>query len=164
VERSNRRPPPALSLLDLYRLAACLFPYGLFVAIVWMRLVRRYRVENLDEIRQAYRRLVMEAKGPVLLCSTHPTLADAAVIVWACGTPWSYLAHPTRFPWIVTDPVLFRAFRLQSWLGILFKSIYVRQGAGFDANRNAIARLDRVLERNASQVQGGIARLAGATA
>jgi 1-acyl-sn-glycerol-3-phosphate acyltransferase len=121
------------------------FWWVLYFAIAWLRLFRGYRIEDRASVRAAYRRLALTAKGGLVICSTHPTRADAALLLWALASPRTYRRYPARYPWVVTDPGLFRVLRWGTFWGWFWKCVYVRQGAGLGRNRRSRQRLDRLL-------------------
>ena len=58
----------------------------------------RYRFQNLNESREAYRR-VTAASGPLLICSNHLTYLDPVLLHYAFGShPWYFLNYK-RFAW-----------------------------------------------------------------
>lgn len=134
-------------LLELHRQVAQVCAWGLFAGIAWLRFGRRYRIADLRGIRRRYRELALGTRGPLLICATHPTRADALLVLWALASPVTYVLHQSRYPWVVTDPGLFPSLRMQRWLGLLWKSVYVSQGAGLGVNRATVDKLDRVLAK-----------------
>lgn len=146
--RSSSRYRRAGFPLEAHRAVAQFFAWGLFFVFAWLKLGRRYRIADLARIRGTYRSLAVEARGPLVICATHPTRADGPVLLWALASPLTYLRHPSRYPWIVADPGLFRFPRLQKSLGLFWKSVYIRQGAGLKKNESTIQRIERLLDRN----------------
>lgn len=79
-----------LGLLVLLPLAGIV----IFILVV----VRKYRVENITEIRREYHRLCGN-KVPLLLCANHLTMIDSMIIHWALSGTFWYACHYNRFAW-----------------------------------------------------------------
>jgi len=47
-----------------------------------------WRIENVRELRERYRRLRAESRAPLLVCANHLTLVDSFLVAWALGSPF----------------------------------------------------------------------------
>ena len=65
----------------------------------WIKLVKRYRIHNLSQIRQEFEELSSKGQGPVVYCANHLTLIDSMLIIWALAPARKYVKHPELFPW-----------------------------------------------------------------
>jgi 1-acyl-sn-glycerol-3-phosphate acyltransferase len=117
-----------LTLLPFRARAAHTFQreVGRLSSIVWvltiafiLRVLMRYRVRDVAQVRTRYRALVKEREGPLLICPNHLTMMDSAVIAWALGGSWWYLFHYSRIPWNLPEYYNFASqwpARIGAWL------------------------------------------------
>ena len=80
--------------------------FGRLSAIFWipasafvLRVIMRYRIKDVTELRERFRTLVRETDKPILICPNHLTMADSALVTWALGGSWWYLFRYRWVPW-----------------------------------------------------------------
>ncbi len=71
-------------------------PCSVFV----MRILRKNRIEGVEEARKIYREALASGR-PTLICCNHLTMVDSAYLHWALAPLWEYLLHFQRFSWNV---------------------------------------------------------------
>ncbi len=75
------------------------FPYWGTFLIALMRFVRRYKVQQLREVRRQYKQLKRSAEGPMIVCSNHLTKIDSAILNWSLASIFSYMRSFKMFSW-----------------------------------------------------------------
>ena len=74
-------------------------PIWVTFSILVMRFHFRYRIENVQGVREQYRKIRSQSDAPLLLCANHLTLVDSFLIAWALGSGGYWLTHPDELPW-----------------------------------------------------------------
>lgn len=127
---------------------------GHLLAVVWvplaaflMRFVMGYRIRNAAELRQRYRRMVRNSDAPLLICPNHLTLIDSALVAWALGGSWWYLAHYSGLPWNVPEETNFASTWISRVVTWVTKCIPVRRGGDREQVAAVRDRLCHLLER-----------------
>lgn len=95
-----------LARVDIIRLRwqrfwgnVAIFPLGGAIVLILI-IIRRYRIENIKEIRRQYRDVMLSGR-PVLICANHLTLIDSVVMQWAFASQLRYLFNYRWFSWNV---------------------------------------------------------------
>ncbi len=127
---------------------------GRLSSIVWvlpiafiLRVLMRYRIRDVAQVRTRYRALVKESDGALLICPNHLTMMDSAVIAWALGGSWWYLFHYSRIPWNLPEYNNFASLwptRVGAWLT---KCIPVIRGGRREDVSRVIKRVQHLLSR-----------------
>ncbi|MDX1393248.1 MAG: 1-acyl-sn-glycerol-3-phosphate acyltransferase [Gemmatimonadota bacterium] len=141
---------------------------GRILAVIWlpaagfaMRVVMRYRVPNVSEIRRRYRRMVKEADSPILICANHLTMVDSAVVAWALGGSWWYLFNYRRLPWNLPEQTNY-GFNWFNRVGVwILKCIPIRRGGRREDVSSALKRVQYLLTRGDTAIifaEGGRSR------
>ena len=127
---------------------------GRSLSIVWvlliafiLRVLMRYHVRDVVQVRTRYRELVKETDRPLLICPNHLTMMDSAVIAWALGGSWWYLFHYSRIPWNLPEYNNYASqwpTRVGAWLT---KCIPVIRGGRREDISRVIKRVQHLLSR-----------------
>ncbi len=141
---------------------------GRLSAVVWvpsiafvLRVLLGYRIRNASDVRQRFRKLVREHKGPLLICANHLTMADSALVAWALGGSWWYVLNYRRMPWNLPE---YRNFafswinRLAAWIA---KCIPVIRGGSREHVSGVLQRIQHLLSRGETALifaEGGRSR------
>lgn len=136
-------------------------PLWIPLATAVMRLRYGWRIEGAGELRAAYRRICSEARGPILVCANHLTMADSFVVAWALGSPLFYLRHPSRLPWNTPERTNFATTWWSRLAIYLMKCVPIERGADRAAVAGTLERLVALLRRGESVLifpEGGRSR------
>ena len=112
-----------------------------------MRVLMRYHIKDVAQVRARYRALVKERKHPLLICPNHLTMMDSAVIAWALGGSWWYVFHYSRMPWNLPEYNNFASqwpTRIGAWIT---KCIPVIRGGRREDVSRVIKRVQHLLAR-----------------
>jgi 1-acyl-sn-glycerol-3-phosphate acyltransferase len=84
---------------------ACILLRPIFytILIVWMRLVRGYRLRDLAGVRRRYRSFRAQHPGPIVLCPNHLTQIDSVLTIWALVPWWRSLFTPSWIAWNIPE-------------------------------------------------------------
>lgn len=74
-----------------------LFLYALIAALC--RFLFRYQIQNRAGIRQQFLSACEQVPSGLLICANHLSFVDSILIIYALGSPWTYLRHYKRFAW-----------------------------------------------------------------
>jgi len=124
--------------LQVQRRIAHGFTFATYHSILgWMKLSRRYRIDDLTRTRAEFRRLIREANGPVLICPNHLTLIDSLIALWALAPAWRYFLKPGLMAWNLPEKRNFHdrglGLRAVTYLGKCIA--IVRQGPSAETQR-----------------------------
>jgi 1-acyl-sn-glycerol-3-phosphate acyltransferase len=127
---------------------------GRFSSIFWipsivftLRVLMRYRVKNVVELRKRYRALIKQSDGPVLICANHLTMVDSAILAWALGGSWWYVFHYRRMPWNLPEQNNFASTWISQFAAWVTKCLpVVRDGPRQQVSR-VIKRVQYLLSR-----------------
>jgi len=138
-------PRPSLldrTLLGFQRTTSFLFyPVVAIATVVWVRWVRRFSIEDAEEVRAEFRRMVDEAPTPVVLCSNHLTLVDSIILTWGLVPPLGYLRRYSLFPWSVPERTNFSGTVFWRIVAFLGKCVYVTRGGPRKEVNRTLARI-----------------------
>jgi len=104
-----------------------------------------WRIENVRELRERYRRLRAESRAPLLVCANHLTLVDSFLVAWALGSPFWYLTHFPSLPWNLPEERNFAASWWSRALVYAMKCLPIRRGADRKEGALVLARLAHLL-------------------
>ncbi len=141
---------------------------GRLSAVIWvptiafvLRVLLGYRIRDVGQVRQRFRSLMREHKGPLLICANHLTMADSALVAWALGGSWWYVVNYRRMPWNLPEYHNF-AFnwvnRAAAWIA---KCIPVRRGGSREHVSSVLRRIQHLLSRGETALifaEGGRSR------
>lgn len=134
--------------LEIQRAASrCLFVFFGSLMHVLFHFKFKYKVENLKKLRKEYKKLLREAKGPVLICTNHLTLIDSIIQAVILGSISSYFFNFKNLPWNLPEKTNFYHkfhWRLICYLG---KCIPVIRKASPKEAKESTDKMLYVLER-----------------
>jgi hypothetical protein len=123
-------------------------PIWVTASVLVMRFYFRYRIRNVDQLREQYRRIRAQSDAPILVCANHLTLVDSFTIAWALGSGVYWLRHPDELPWNTPEATNFGRTWLARMLIFLAKCIPITRGG-------AREEVGQVLERVKHLLAGG---------
>ncbi|MFW7380557.1 MAG: lysophospholipid acyltransferase family protein [Oligoflexus sp.] len=111
----------------------------------------RYRCCNLQEIRDAVRKLEQEnLQRPILICANHLTMIDSLLIIWFLYDFPTYLKTFRRFPWNVPELQNFGKNPLLRLMCYLGKCIYVERSGSLETKKLTLSKLAYLLDEGES--------------
>jgi hypothetical protein len=114
--------------------------YGALAA--WMKFAQRYRIPELQRVREEFLAQAGRERGPLLICANHLTLIDSLVIQWALTSSWRFVWRRDVFAWNLPDKHNLATFWWWRVLGYFGKCIpVVRKGTAEQAKQT----LDKVI-------------------
>ena len=115
-----------------------------------MRFYGRFTIENLQEVRRAYREAANDPT-PLVICSNHLTFIDSALITWAIGSgPW-YVMNFKRFSWNLPAGDFFKKKAFHRFVGLIAKCIFIYRN-GSKEHKQSVIDLCTQLVRNGEVV------------
>jgi hypothetical protein len=137
--------PARRGRLALQRVVARLLsPLSLLAVWIGVRWVWRLDLESPGETRRLYRELTRD-RTPLLICATHLTLFDSALIAWALAAPGWYLLRFRALPWNVPEERNFAATWKQRALSYVYKCVPVRRGGDRAGVADTLERFSHLL-------------------
>jgi hypothetical protein len=134
--------------------------YGALAA--WMTFAQRYRIPELQRVREEFMAQAGDQRGPLLICANHLTLIDSLVIQWALAPWWRFAWRRDLFAWNLPDKRNLATFWWWRVLGYFGKCIpVVRKGTAAQA-RQTLDKVTWLLRRGQSVVifpEGGRSRV-----
>lgn len=125
---------------------ALLLPFG-GALILLMKYFRGYRIENMAEIRQAFKEIWSEKareNTPLVICANHLTFIDSALIIWALASNFWYLFNYKAFTWNLPAGDFFKK-KLHYHLTLYLTKCIFLDRKGTPAHKNAVLNLCRYL-------------------
>jgi 1-acyl-sn-glycerol-3-phosphate acyltransferase len=141
-------PPRARLAVELQRaISRLLSPIWLpgAIAVLWLGL--GYRVNGIKGLRQQFRRIRRETRGPLLVCANHLTMIDSAIIAWALGSPAWYLLNFSAIPWNLPERRNFAYSPLSEILSYVMKCLPITRGGERAQVAEVLARFIFLLSR-----------------
>lgn len=138
---------PRLHLAVQREIARLISPFSFLVMWIVLRLVLGYRIENLGEVRRAYRGAWLRSDAPLLVCANHLTMIDSFLITWSLGSPAWFMWHFAAVPWNVPERVNFAATWWQRVLVYVLKCVPIQRGGRRTEVAGALTRLSYLLSR-----------------
>jgi 1-acyl-sn-glycerol-3-phosphate acyltransferase len=122
-------------------------PIWVTASVLMMRLFFRYRIANVVELREQYRRIRAQSDAPMLICANHLTLVDSFVIGWALGSNAYWLRHPDELPWNTPEATNFGRTWIARSLIFLAKCIPITRGGAREDVGGVLERVKYLLGR-----------------
>ncbi len=117
------------SLARQRRFSHIAFPVFAVLVFLAFRIFKGYRIAQLSSVRKEFRRLMGEAKGPVVICPNHLTMIDSVILMWALASPLYYWSNFHRLAWNIPAVENFASSRLLRIVCYLGKCLPIdRQG------------------------------------
>ncbi|MBN1689054.1 MAG: 1-acyl-sn-glycerol-3-phosphate acyltransferase [Candidatus Omnitrophica bacterium] len=134
--------------LHLQRIIGWLtFPIWGGICILLLRLVGRYRIERIREIRRRFKEIQRVTRGPIIICANHITKIDSALINWGLASVLSYMKSFRFFSWNLPERERYKnnpVLRLVCYLG---SCIPVDRGGDRDGVQKALDKLTYLLRK-----------------
>ncbi|HEX7486024.1 MAG TPA: lysophospholipid acyltransferase family protein [Vicinamibacterales bacterium] len=127
----------------------------------WMR-CRRYRIPDLRSTRAEFAALVLERRGPLLVCANHLTLIDSLIIQWALAPGWRLFVRPDWFFWNLPDKYNMSVNPFLRVLGYFGKCVLVHRKGPPEEARRALDKVAFLMARGQSVLvfpEGGRSRV-----
>jgi 1-acyl-sn-glycerol-3-phosphate acyltransferase len=131
------------------------------VSVFVLRVVMRYRIENLRELRKRFRQLARETREPILICPNHLTMVDSALVTWALGGTWYYLRNYKRVPWNLPEYHNFASVWFTRAMAWATKCIPVVRGGHREGVSRVLKRVQHLMTRGDTAIifaEGGRSR------
>lgn len=91
-----------------------------------------YRIENIQEIREAVKKAMHEHRGGWIICANHLTMIDSVIVAWALMPLTSYMLRYRLMPWNLPERENFQKNLLLALLCYLTKCIPIHRGGDRD--------------------------------
>jgi 1-acyl-sn-glycerol-3-phosphate acyltransferase len=124
-----------------------LFPFTAVYAIVWLRVVNRFKIPNIKEIRRKFAELESQGTGPLLICGNHLTLVDTVIKEWALTSNARYLRRFSLFPWSLPEKKNFANHWFWKVAAYLGKCIYIVRKGPPEETKLVLDKVKYLLER-----------------
>jgi hypothetical protein len=122
-------------------------PIWVGLSILLMRFYFRYRIEDVAQIREQYRRIRTQSDAPLVLCGNHLTLVDSFLMAWALGSGSYWVTHPDELPWNTPESTNFGRTRLSRFFIFIAKCVPITRGGAREDVADVLARVKHILER-----------------
>lgn len=129
------------------RVGHLLAPLWLPAAAFLLRFCLGYRIRDVRALRRRYRKEVEATEGGTLLCANHLTMIDSALVAWALGGSFWYVARYAHFPWNLPERRNFASNFLARSAAWVVKCIPVVRGGDRDDVADVLARVRHLLSR-----------------
>lgn len=123
------------------------FPSWGTLLVLLMRVIGRYRVRRIREIRQAYQEIVKNSDGPVIICANHLTKIDSAILAWALAPIGTYMRSFRHFAWNLPERARYAGNAVLSAICYLGSCIPVDRGGSRDAVQRSMAKVSYLLKK-----------------
>ncbi len=125
------------TLLRQHAVSRLLSPLWVPIFTAVMRWGLRWRVENIDVVREEFARLRAESDAPLLICANHLTMYDSFAIEWALAGPRYYLRDFAALAWNTPEKANFASTWWKRVIAYLLKCVPVERGS----DRKAVAQV-----------------------
>ncbi len=115
------------------------------ITVSLMRVGFGWRIVELAEVRRRYREIRAKSDAPLVVCANHLTMLDSAVIAWALGSPWWYVARYSSLPWNMPEWKNFGSSPMRRVLVYLMKCVPVVRGSDRQEVARVLARVHHLL-------------------
>jgi hypothetical protein len=120
-------------------------PVWVGLSILLMRFYFRYRIANVDQVREQYRRIRAQSDGPMVICGNHLTLVDSFLMAWSIGSGSYWLSHPDELPWNTPESKNFGRTRWARLLLFIAKCIPITRGGAREGVGDVLERVKLLL-------------------
>jgi hypothetical protein len=114
------------------------------ICVGMMRFHGRYVIEDLAEIRRAFKEHAADRSAPLLVCANHLTFIDSAVMIWAFGSQAYYLTNFSRFSWNLPAGDFFKKKLFHRFMALIAKCVFIHRD-GSKAHKDSVMQLTRHL-------------------
>jgi 1-acyl-sn-glycerol-3-phosphate acyltransferase len=143
-------------------LSQALSPFTYFALAAWMKFAQRYRIPELQRVREEFMAQAGGQRGPLLICANHLTLIDSLVIQWALASGWRFAWRRDVFAWNLPDKHNLATFWWWRVLGYFGKCIPVIRKGTPEQAKETLDKVTWLLARGQSVVifpEGGRSRV-----
>ncbi len=112
-----------------------------------MRLIKRYEIEDLQEVRRRFEEIRRTAGGPLLLCVNHLTKIDSVILNWGLASVSAYMRDFRRFSWNIPERARYYYHPLLRMICYLGQCVPVDRGGSREAVRKSMAKVNFLLRR-----------------
>lgn len=123
------------------------FPFWGTTIIGMMRLIGKYKIPELREIRRQFKRLQKSTEGPILVCSNHLTMIDSVILNWSLASVWAYMRSFKIFSWNLPERANFYHNYFARLLCYLASCIPIDRGGNRDAVKKSLAKATYLLRK-----------------
>lgn len=123
------------------------FPVWGTALIAAMRILGKYKIPEIKEIRRNFKELKKQAQGPILICSNHLTKIDSVVLNWSFASIWSYMRSFKVFSWNLPERANFYNnifLRIVCYLG---SCIPIDRGGSREAVKKSLDKVAYLLRK-----------------
>lgn len=120
-------------------------PIWVWLSILGMRFYYGYRIANVLEIREQYRRIRAHSDAPILICGNHLTMVDSFLIEWALGSGFYWMRHPDELAWNTPESTNFGKTRFSRLLLFITKCIPITRGGAREDVGEVLERVKYLL-------------------
>lgn len=116
------------------------------MAEAWLKVVRGYRIHDLEGVRRKFRRLVAQTSGPLLLCCNHLTWIDSVLVQWALVSSATASRATRLFLWNLPEKTNFYrnlGLRTICYLG---KCLPITRGGDREQQKRVLDKVRHLLE------------------
>ena len=75
------------------------FPVLYPMIIFWLRFIKKYRINDLTQLRQQFSAIKKNHPGGLLICPNHLTYLDSILLIWAFSNPLNYVFNYRTLCW-----------------------------------------------------------------
>ncbi len=113
--------------------------------ILYLRIIRGYRIRNLRQIRKQWKDLTQDYAGPWLICSNHLTMIDSLIITYGLLSLADHLRHYEKIPWNLPERTNYYHHLSLRVICYLSKCLPVERGGDRDKIMNTLASCRELL-------------------
>ncbi len=120
-------------------------PIWVGVASFLMRFYFRYRISDVDQVREQYKQIRAQSDAPIVVCGNHLTLVDSFLMAWALGSGSYWVTHPDELPWNIPESKNFGQTRFSRMLIFIAKCIPITRGGAREGVGDVLERVKHLL-------------------
>lgn len=77
----------------------CLILFLYPILWIWVFIIKRYKIENLKNIRNTFKTIKSQITEPLIICPNHLTYIDSIMLLLAFGSWWYYIWNYYTLSW-----------------------------------------------------------------
>jgi 1-acyl-sn-glycerol-3-phosphate acyltransferase len=66
---------------------------------IWVFVIKRYKINNLYNLRKEFQLITKKINGPLLICPNHLTYIDSVLLLFVFGSLWNYMCKFNTLAW-----------------------------------------------------------------
>jgi 1-acyl-sn-glycerol-3-phosphate acyltransferase len=122
------------------------FPIVGPAVVIYLRVIRGYRIRHLAEVRRAFRAAVA-ANRPTVICANHLTMIDSLIMHHVLSSLFAMFTDFRLFSWNVPAIENFKKSRFLSTFTYLGKTIPIDRAGAPAHHRNVLEKLAYLVSR-----------------